>query len=532
MRETTITTDKNNFVFPLRKPRSDRGDVGFTSCSRCFPIDTQAIRNKILDLAIRGKLTEQLPEDGSAEELYQEIQAGKTRIIAERNGRVDKSIRAVGEDIPYLIPAHWKWIRFGDVGLFKKGPFGSALTKAMFVPKSENAVKVYEQQHAIKKNPALGTYYISKDYFRDKLKGFEVKSGDILISCAGTIGETYVLPDEIEPGIINQALMRVTLVSGVDNKFFQYYFESELKNSAKAGNGSAIVNIPPFDVIKNWYFPLPSLAEQQRVVERIEQAFSVLDTIDALQAQCADNLTVLKTKLLEAAIQGKLTTQLPEDGTAEDLYRQIQAQKQALIKAGKIKKEKPLPEITAEEIPFEIPKNWKWIRLGNFCQKVTDQVASGSFAALRENVKSLKTPDYAIMVKTADFSNDFQKNLTYTDKHGYEFLGNSNLFGGELILSNVGSVGKCFIVPKLPCKMTLAPNAVMIRMVEEAGKDYLYCFLTSPQGFRELDAISTGVAVKKFNKTDLKTILIPLPPLAEQQRIVNRLNELFSFFKV
>ena len=236
----------------------------------------------------------------------------------------------------------------------------------------------------------------------------------------------------------------------------------------------------------------------------------------------------IRIKVLDLAVRGLLTDQLNEDGSAAELCREIQKEKLCLIKDGKIKKEKPLPTITDDEKPFDIPTNWKWVRLGEYCQKVTDQVASGSFATLRENVRSLKTPDYAIMVKTADFANGFTSNLTYTDKHGYEFLSNSNLFGGELILSNVGSVGKCFIVPKLPQKMTLAPNAVMIRMMKEEGKDYLYYFLISSQGYRELNTISTGVAVKKFNKTELKKILIPLPPIAEQQRIVKRIEEAFS----
>ncbi|MCR5517043.1 MAG: restriction endonuclease subunit S [Lachnospiraceae bacterium] len=236
----------------------------------------------------------------------------------------------------------------------------------------------------------------------------------------------------------------------------------------------------------------------------------------------------LRKKVIDLAIRGKLTEQLPSDGDAETLYAQIQEEKDRLLKEGKIKRDKPLPDITDEEIPFEIPENWKWIRLGDYSQKVTDQVASGSFAALRENVPSLKEPDYAIMVKTADFANGFTSNLTYTDKHGYEFLSNSNLFGGELILSNIGSIGKCFIVPDLGCKMTLAPNSVMIRLVDEELRDYLYYFILSRQGFLELDSISTGIAVKKFNKTDLKTIIIPVPPVAEQQRIVSKLKELMK----
>ena len=186
---------------------------------------------------------------------------------------------------------------------------------------------------------------------------------------------------------------------------------------------------------------------------------------------------------------------------------------------------KNAPICIADEVPFEIPESWEWVRLGNYAEKVTDQVASGSFASLRENVPSLKEPNYAIMVKTADFSNGFTRNLTYTTKQGYEFLANSNLFGGELILSNIGSIGKCFIVPKLNCKMTLAPNSIMIRLTDEFLRDYLYNFILSPQGFEELNEITSGTAMKKFNKTDLKRILIPVPPVNEQKRIVNKLQE-------
>lgn len=100
--------------------------------------------------------------------------------------------------MPFKIPSHWKWIRLGDIGLFKKGPFGSALTKSMFVQKGMDTVKVYEQQHAIKKDWELGTYYITREYFNEKMIGFEVMPGDIIVSCAGTIGETYIMPDEIE----------------------------------------------------------------------------------------------------------------------------------------------------------------------------------------------------------------------------------------------------------------------------------------------------------------------------------------------
>lgn len=242
-----------------------------------YAADRDVLKGKLIDAAICGKLTNQLPEDGTAEDLYKKIQEEKKQILIERKGRADKKIKEIDADVPFAIPTQWKWIRFGDVGLFKKGPFGSALTKSMFVPKSDNTVKVYEQQHAIKKNCNLGTYYIKREYFDSDTSGFEVLPGDIIVSCAGTIGETYIMPDEIEQGIINQALMRVTLAEGIDKRFFQYYFDANLKKSAQdESNGSAIKNIPPFDVMKNWYFPLPPFAEQQRIVETLDNLLTNL----------------------------------------------------------------------------------------------------------------------------------------------------------------------------------------------------------------------------------------------------------------
>ena len=183
-------------------------------------------------------------------------------------------------DVPFEIPDSWEWVKLGDVGLYKKGPFGSALTKSMFVPKGPNTVKVYEQKNAIQKNESLGDYYITKDYFNSVMKGFEVRPGDILVSCAGTIGETFILPSGCEQGIINQALMRMKIFSFVNDKYFLYYFDFVLKTlSEKEGKGTAIKNIPPFAVFKTFPFPLPPLAEQKRIVDRIEKIFASLDEI-------------------------------------------------------------------------------------------------------------------------------------------------------------------------------------------------------------------------------------------------------------
>jgi type I restriction enzyme S subunit len=239
------------------------------------------MKKSILQYAIQGKLVEQRAEEGTAEELYQQIQAEKQKLITEGKIKKEKPLPEIKEDeIPFDIPNSWKWVRFNDFGIYKKGPFGSSLTKSIFIPKSENAIKVYEQKNAIQKDATLGEYYITREYFEEKMQGFEVHSGDVIVSCAGTIGETYILPENIEKGIINQALMRMELMPSVYKEYFLLYFDIVLKEVAKKeSKGSAIKNIPPFNELKEYLIPLPPLAEQHRIVAKIEELLPYCDRL-------------------------------------------------------------------------------------------------------------------------------------------------------------------------------------------------------------------------------------------------------------
>lgn len=243
-----------------------------------FPIDLQ---KSILQMAIQGKLVEQRLEEGTGEELYQQIQAEKQRLIKEGKIKKEKPLPKIVEDeIPFDIPESWKWARFGELGSYKKGPFGSSLTKGMFVPKGNGAVKVYEQKNAIQKNANIGDYYITREYFETKMSGFEVHPGDVIVSCAGTIGETYVLPENIEQGIINQALMRMQLFQPIHIPYFLVFFDVVLKQNARSSSkGSAIKNIPPFEVLKNYLVPLPPLAEQKRIVAKLEEILPLCEKL-------------------------------------------------------------------------------------------------------------------------------------------------------------------------------------------------------------------------------------------------------------
>ncbi len=262
-------------------PLIDRYEQAWTKLetfNKRFPADMQ---KSLLQLAIQGKLVPQRPEEGTGEDLYRQIQAEKQSLIRSGKLKKDKPLPEITEDEKtFDIPKSWAWVRFGELGCYKKGPFGSALTKSMFVPKGSNSVKVYEQKNAIQKDATLGEYYITKDYFESKMSGFEVHPGDIIVSCAGTIGETFVLPEGIEQGIINQALMRMQIFKPLYIPYFLTFFDFVLKQNARLGSkGSAIKNIPPFEILKNYLVPIPPLAEQKRIVAKLEELLPLCDKL-------------------------------------------------------------------------------------------------------------------------------------------------------------------------------------------------------------------------------------------------------------
>ena len=240
------------------------------------------LKNSILQQAIQGKLIKQNKEDEPASKLLKRIKAEREKLIKSGKIKINKNISAIyrkgnsfyekieneeiciDEELPFAIPKTWEWVRLDYIAEYKKGPFGSSLRKSMFVHESKTSVKVYEQKNAIKKDHNIGSYYINYDYFKNKMSGFEVKSGDIIVSCAGTIGEAYVLPEGIKKGIINQALMRIRLFAPINIKYFLIYFDFIIKNiTIRTSKGSAIKNIPPFEIFKKLFLPLPPIEEQK-----------------------------------------------------------------------------------------------------------------------------------------------------------------------------------------------------------------------------------------------------------------------------
>ena len=179
-----------------------------------------------------------------------------------------------------------------------------------------------------------------------------------------------------------------------------------------------------------------------------------------------------------------------------------------------------------------MPEGWAWCRLGTLSE-TTDYIANGSFADTRANVKFYKEKNYALLVKTQDFNNNFTDDLTYTDETGYNFLCKSHLFGGELLLSNIGaSIGKALIVPKFDIPMAVAPNSIVVRTTDLLETQFLKSIMLSTYGQNALVAFTAGSAMPKFNKTQLRSLLIPLPTIYAQQSIISTVNTIFETIQV
>ena len=438
----------------------------------------------------------------------------------------------------------------GDLGEYKKGPFGSSLTKFMFVPFSQSAIKIYEQKNAIKKDYSLGDYYISKEKFKD-MSAFQVLPSDIIVSCAGTIGETYILPKEAPIGIINQALMKVALFEYKISEFWRTFFEYILvKDSTMKGAGSAIKNIPPFEYLKKILTPLPPLKEQQRIVEKIEELIPYIEHYGKAQTEL-DTLNKnikeqLKKSVLQYAIEGKLVPQNEAEGTAETLLEQIQKEKQKLYEENKLKKkdlehstifkgednkyyEKIGRNVTCidEEIPFEIPKDWRWCRLG----VLTIFLSRGKSPKYSE-IKKYPVFAQKCNLKSGKLSLDAAKFLderTLSKWRDEYKLRNNDILINSTGTGTVGRVG-IFSEQILGNYPFIVPDShiSVVRTFSNIDSYYIYYLMCSSiiQQYIE-DNLAGSTNQKELYIGVLEKLLLPLPSLSEQQRIVNTIQNIF-----
>ena len=312
-------------------------------------IDTEALRKKVIDLAIQGKLTYQLPSDGDAETLYAQILDQKSQLIKKGKLKKDKAFPDIAADeVPFEIPNNWKWVRFGTIITLQSGQDLNANDY-----NSENNGIPYITGASNYRDD--GSLIINR--WTDSPKAFAQK-GDILLSCKGTVGKLTIL-DEEEVHIARQ-IMGIRTYS-VSILFIRYFVDCMIERIKSASKG-LIPGIERNDIL-SLCCPLPPITEQKRIVERIENVLTEIDVIDNLQAKYSNDLVVLKSKIIDAGIRGKLTEQLPEDGDADELYTEVIKQKAELLKIRGGRADKNLDD-SDENRPFEIPSNWRWIHLG------------------------------------------------------------------------------------------------------------------------------------------------------------------------
>ena len=483
------------------------------------------LRQAVLQAALQGRLTEQLETDSDVDEMLIRIQEEKKLLFDKKNTRVDKRILIEeDEDKPYDIPKNWRWEKLGNIGIYKKGPFGSALTKSIFVPKSEDTVKVYEQKNAIQKDASLGEYYITKEYFEAKMKGFVVESGDIIVSCAGTIGETYIMPDNIEFGIINQALMRMNIVQSINIAYFLIYFDNVLKTETQKGSkGSAIKNIPPFEVFKKMLIPLPPIEEQQRIIDKISEIMPKIDEYEKiekeLEALKKAFSTDIKDALLQAAMQGKLTEQLESDSSVAELLLLIQKEKKQLIKEKKIYKDKKIVEDVENKFDIDIPNNWRFVNLQEICTQITDG----------EHKTPNRVPEYQgyYLLSARNILNGklILDDVDYVSKKEYDKISKRcNPHRNDILISCSGSVGRCCLISD-DNNYVMVRSAAMIHCLQMNNKYIMYA-IQSPYIQAQIDGLKKQSVQANLFQSAIASLLIPIPPIEEQQRIVERLDAL------
>ncbi len=267
------------------------------------PAHVNKLRQAILQLAVQGKLAPQDPNDQPASELLKRTKAEREKLIAEGKIKKQKPIPPITEnEIPYELPLGWEWVYLPDITAFennaiKRGPFGSAIRKEYFVP---DGYKVYEQRNAIYDDFTLGKYFINEKKFQE-MKSFQVKPKDIIISCSGTIGKVAIAHENIKQGIINQALLKITLnEEAILNKYFKILFENFVMKSSILQDlkGTAMKNITSVKILKTLPLPIPTKDEQERIVSKVDQLMHLCDELETRLNQSKKDSEILMQAVL------------------------------------------------------------------------------------------------------------------------------------------------------------------------------------------------------------------------------------------
>lgn len=475
----------------------------------------EQLKASILQYAIQGKLVEQRPEEGTGEELYQQIQTEKKRLIKEGKIKKEKPLPEIAEDeIPFDIPEGWKWVRLPEVGT---SSLGKTLNKGLDADKEVPylcSINVYWD--GINLNQVKTAKFSEAD-----MEKYLLRRGDLLICEGGDVGRSAVWNRDMEMYYQN-ALHCVRFFGAISPYYFKYCLElykynRTLENASKGMTIKHLVQSSLYAIT----FPLPPLAEQKRIVAKIEELLPYIDryavAYEKLEQFNAKFPEDMKKSILQYAIQGKLVEQRPEEGTGEELYQQIQAEKKRLVKKGKIRKEKPLPEIAESEIPFDIPESWKWARLSEIISVLGDGIHGTSTFDERGdyffiNGNNLAEGRIVFKADTKKVSFDeYEKHKKPLDEN-------------TILISINGTIGNYAFYVGEP--IILGKSACYFSVLTGIDKEYIRYLINTKFFMDYAVKEATKTTIKNVSLKAMRMLPVPLPPLAEQKRIVAKLEEI------
>lgn len=473
----------------------------------------QELKKSILRLAIQGKLVEQRLEEGTAEELYKQIQAEKQALIKAGKIKKEKPLPEITEDeIPFEIPESWMWCYVGELFQHNTGKALNGSDKSGTPMTYITTSNLYWDRFELEKLKEM-------PFTESEVEKCTVQKGDLLVCEGGDYGRSAIWPYDY-PMRIQNHIHRLRAYGSVSVRYFYYCFYLYKNAGMIAGKGIAIQGLSA-NALHELKMPLPPLAEQKRIVAKIEELLPLIEHYEKAWSRLEHfNKRFpgdMQKSILQMAIQGKLVEQRPEEGTGEELYKQIQAEKQALIKAGKIKKEKPLPEIAEDEIPFEIPESWKWVRWGDLSESI--QYGYNAPAQESGRIKMVRISDIQdgrVLWDSVPYCEISEKDIPT-----YLLSANDILFA-----RTGGTVGKSYLVKDVPEESIYAGYLIRTRYSAHLCPEYMKYFMESQLYWDQLHNGTIATAQPNCNGKTLSRMSLPLPPLAEQKRIVARLEEL------
>lgn len=482
----------------------------------------QDLKNSILQLAIQGKLVEQREEEGTAKELLKKIDAEKKQLIKEGKIKKQKKLPEIKEEeIPFDIPESWEWVKFGEICNVING-----FTPSKSNPKFWNNGSIPWFTIADVRSQGRFINYTEQSITEEAISKNSdriVPKDSILLCCTASVGEYAYANIALTTNQQFNGLVIKDEYKSVVYPMYVYEFIKTLKRTLLLQAGKTTINFVSVKKVSNIALPLPPLEEQKRIVAKIEELMPYVEQYDKAYTEVEElNKKFpedMQKSILQYAIQGKLVEQREEDGTAEDLYKQIQEEKKKLIKEGKIKKTKVLPEITEDEIPFDIPENWKWVRLGELLYKLTDGTHS--------------TPKYTAtgvpFISVKDISSgkmDFSNTKFISQEEHESLYKRCDPERDDILLTKVGTTGIPVIVDT-DKEFSLFVSVALLKFNTELiyNKYFMYV-IKAPVVQIQARENTRGVGNKNWVMRDIANTILPLPPLGEQKRIVEKIEEM------